>query len=185
MKEGTGLIISKINFKNVDSIIKILTKDGMIISGLAKNSRTKKNMSIYQIGNYVTFQHIGRENTLGIIHCQIIKFFIMQNINNRKNFLIITYICKILADIFNEIDSNNTLLEEILDIFEKIDDKNIKINLMKIEREILSKSGYIDANSDMHNKILIKMVYDQMRKTIPEERRLLEKMFNENSIDYQ
>ena len=61
-----GIIINISNYQDSSAIIKLLTKDHGICCGFIKNAKSKKALSLYQIGNLITFEYRNRiDDNLG------------------------------------------------------------------------------------------------------------------------
>ena len=144
-----GIIINVVNYQDSAAIIKLLTKDHGICCGFIKNAKTKKALSLYQIGNLITFEYRNRiDENLG-------SFF---NIDLKHSYLAYIMfeplkleIVKLLLYIFDksllEREEQNLLFLQLINFLEEINDNEILFNdfialYVKFELAILESLGY-------------------------------------------
>lgn len=173
-----GIIIKTSNFKEKDLIIKILSEEGNIKSGLVKSARSKKSSAIYQIGNLVKFEHIGRESSLGMIKAELDKSFVLKWMMKKNCFMTINSICEISDLLLNNSHNYKDFYQKLKDFLENIDEENVVEQYLLIEAFLLMKTGYYDKNDaekykNLTNYEFLEKILKHYNKKMPFSRGLL------------
>ncbi len=69
-----ALVLSRINYSETSIILKIFTKQHGIKKGMVRGGKNKKNMYMYEAGNFIKVEWRGRsENFLGNFKCELLS----------------------------------------------------------------------------------------------------------------
>ena len=174
----TGYIIHSKNYSNTSNIVSIFSENS-IQSGIVKGSRTKNRFNDCNIGNKVSFNHFGREGSLGIFAIEVISNPTIKNISNTNIILAIFAASELISifvnesfgeynSIYKKFDNfiNNLLTSTSLD-YNKKSHQYLK-DFYEIEKLIVLSNGY---NTDNSSNIDLQSIY----LTISQYKKILSK----------
>lgn len=154
----SGIILYSSKYQEKLLLIKLLSENNGIISGMARIPSVKKN-SLYSLGNIVQFQKFSRlPNQLGTISCEPIRSSHGNIILNRKNLCSFMAVSKIILHSFSENDPHG---ESYLNFVKFLDDLNLFkfswYNYFTLENSILKETGF---GLDLTKCAVTKKTYD-------------------------
>ncbi|MDA9573573.1 DNA repair protein RecO [Rickettsiales bacterium] len=144
-----GIIINISNYQDSSAIIKLLTKDHGICCGFIKNAKSKKAISLYQIGNLITFEYRNRidDNLGSFFNVDISKSYLAPLIFEPFKLELVKLPLYIFDKAFLEREEHRLLFLELISFFEEIASDNITNyhavgKYIKFELKILESLGY-------------------------------------------
>ncbi len=184
IKNELGVIIYLKQLGDSNALVRVLSESGLIISGFVKSANSKKNSSIYQISNFVSFSWAGREGSLGLISASCLKSYSSILMMNRAAILCINSACFLIYSLIKS-DSHEILYSELLKllIFCKENynkDEDILKQYLIFENILISETGeslmQSDVDSDIKNNnyILLQNIFLSYNSTLPTCRALLQ-----------
>ncbi|MDX1924008.1 MAG: DNA repair protein RecO [Rickettsiaceae bacterium] len=139
--EDQGIILSQKHIQENMLLLKILSKNNGICTGMARKVRGKKAYD-YQVGNLVKFERFARlDNQLGVINCERIESFCGKIIESKINLYSFKNLANIITSSFKEFDTHINIyyfLAEFLELIDKIS----WLKYINFELEILKNAGY-------------------------------------------
>ena len=147
--QDIGVIIDCKKHSESSAIVKVFSKDHGIYKGYVRGAFSKKNRAIFQVGNLISFEWSSRiEDSLGsFFYCDIVKSYSGKIIFDRLRLSCFLSLISIIDKNFHERDvlcETYDRLVKFLDslVDHDISDKNIVIDYIIFEFEILSQLGY-------------------------------------------
>jgi len=144
-----GLIISLRKFSDSASLMKVLTKNHGIYSGLIRLNKKNGNMGVNVPGNLININWRARlSEHLGFFNSELIKSRSSMYLNSSTNLEILNSICALL-DIFPEREECKEIYELANELFNNLDNIFVwSILYIKFELLFIEKMGYgLDLNT--------------------------------------
>ncbi len=147
--EDIGVIIDIKKHNESSAIIKIFSKNHGIYRGFVKSAFSKKNQSLYQVGNLISFEWRSRieENLGNFFYCDIEKSYSSKIIFNKLRLGCFLSLIAIINSNFHERELHESLYLKLIYIIESFADGNLSdrrviIDYVIFEFELLSELGY-------------------------------------------
>lgn len=162
-----GIIISIKNYGESSMIIKILSKEKGIIKAFKKFSKSKKQHSVLQVGNLVSFNFSSRleENLGNFNHFDLIQSYALNIMFNKLKLDCTQSILSMLDELFLERDPSEFLFNKVNEFLSFLSSNQQSSNVIiakyiKLELLILEILGYgIDFSSCVVTNSKVNLAY--------------------------
>lgn len=137
----TGIIIHSQKYSDSGLLVTIFSETHGIIKGMAKGQ--KKNQSIVQVGNKVSFEWNARlEEHLGTLNLQLEKAYSLLHFSDYLKILSISSATALLNKMFKEKEPMHILYKDLINYLDNL--KNIEWlkNYALLELNLLTHSGF-------------------------------------------
>ncbi len=150
-----GIIISQKNYSENSLILKVFSQNHGIYRAFVSGSKSKKNQSIFQIGNLISFEWRSRnEDGLGqFYYVDLVKSFTAKIIFDRLRLSCCSSLFSIIDSCFLEREEQQDLFNKLHNFLKQISNdaaekKSFIASYIKLELKILETLGYgIDLSS--------------------------------------
>lgn len=141
--EGDGVILHCSQYQEKLLLIKLLSENHGMISGMTKKPSSKKG-NIYSVGNFVEFQKFSRlPNQLGAILCEVKTSYNAQIIFNKVNLMSFNALSNIIFSSFSEYDAHKDSYYYFLKYLKSLNlDRFSWLNYFNLEISILKEIGF-------------------------------------------
>ncbi len=146
--EDSGLIIDVKKHNENSAIVKIFSQNHGIYRGFVKSAFSKKNQSIFQVGNLVSFEWRSRieENLGSFYYCDLSKSYSSKIIFDKLRLSCFLSIVAIINNNFHEREVLKELYAKLINTLESFSNQNsdrkIIIDYIFFEFDILAELGY-------------------------------------------
>ncbi len=119
---GEGYIIKVQNHGEKSAIITLVCPEHGKVVGFVESARSKKNLGIYQIGNYISFNAYARvaENMLSLKGVELARSYVPAFLANTDKIEALSSMCQLLNVCVAENDDLGKLYETVDDFFTHI-----------------------------------------------------------------
>ena len=138
-----AIIIYVKNITDNNLFIKILSKDNGLINGMVYGGNSKKNKMIYQIGSFINFNLIRKnENSLSNLTGELIFPFISSIYNDKYKLFAILTCCSLMNTSINENQIFKKIYLGLKELYSSFEKKHWFYDYSKWILIYLSELGY-------------------------------------------
>ncbi|MDX1917192.1 MAG: DNA repair protein RecO [Rickettsiaceae bacterium] len=139
--DDKGIILQQSFMQENMLLLKILSENHGICSGIAKNINTQKKYD-FNVGNLVKFERFARlENQLGVIKCYKIKSFQFAILESKLSLYMFRNLSNLISASFTDYEPCRAVFSGLEDFLQSIG-KNSWLKYIKLEIEVLKHAGY-------------------------------------------
>lgn len=123
---GEGYIIKIRNHGEKSAIVTLVSPQKGKIVGYVNGARSSRNLGIYQIGNYISFNAYARveENMLSLKSVELLRSYAADFVLNNDKIEALVSMCRLLDECVAENDDLGSFYSVIDDFFTHINDSN-------------------------------------------------------------
>ncbi|MBQ8481943.1 MAG: DNA repair protein RecO [Alphaproteobacteria bacterium] len=123
---GEGYIIKIRNHGEKSAIVTLVSPQKGKIIGYVNGARSSRNLGIYQIGNYISFNAYARveENMLSLKSVELLRSYAADFVLNNDKIEALLSMCRLLDECVAENDDLGSFYTAIDDFFTHINDNN-------------------------------------------------------------
>jgi len=137
----TGIVISVQKFSDSGLLVTLFSKNHGIVKGMVKGQ--KKNQSILQIGNQISFEWNARlEEHLGMLTISLEKAYSLLHFSNYLKILSITSVAALIGKMLKEKEPMNNLYNDFVNYLENLKSENWLTEYSLFELSLLSHCGF-------------------------------------------
>ena len=127
---GEGYIVKIRNHGEKSAIVTIVSPDHGKIVGYANGARSSRNLGIYQLGNYISYNAYARveENMLSFKGVELLRSHTADFVLNEEKIGALVSLCRLLDECVAENDDLGSLIKE----YRIVTDKSTKEKLLFI-----------------------------------------------------
>lgn len=140
---GEGYIVKIRNHGEKSAIITVVSPDHGKIVGYANGARSSRNLGIYQLGNYISFNAYARveENMLSFKGVELLRSHTADFVLNEEKIGALVSLCRLLDECVAENDDLGSFYKTIDDFFVHINDNNWLVYYSFFEYYLLNFLG--------------------------------------------